>query len=140
VVDLFAERRNGDFVRSAIRNGQITACHDISSGGLAVALAEMAIASDKGLRIDLVESKGLPHALLFGEDQARYVVAVPADVADFVCINAESAGVPFRRLGTVEGDVLAVEGLLSVSVQQLREAHESWFPAFMDGSALVAAE
>src|SRR5690606_27273285 len=52
-VDLHAERRNGDFVRSAIRNGHVTACHDISSGGLAVALAEMAMASDKGADIDL---------------------------------------------------------------------------------------
>lgn len=139
-VDLFAERRNGDFVRSAIRNGQVTACHDISSGGLALALAEMAMASGKGLRIDLGEVRTLPHAALFGEDQARYVIAVPADVADFVCINAASAGVPFRRLGTVGGDALVVDGLLTLPVEQLREAHESWFPAFMDGSALAAAE
>ncbi|MGV1756505.1 phosphoribosylformylglycinamidine synthase subunit PurL [Rhizobium sp. A22-96] len=139
-VDLFAERRNGDFVRSAIRNGQVTACHDISSGGLALALAEMAMASRKGLKIDLSEGKTPTHAALFGEDQARYVIAVPADVADFVCINAESAGVPFRRLGTIGGDALVINGVLSLPVEQLRDAHESWFPAFMDGSALAAAE
>jgi phosphoribosylformylglycinamidine synthase len=139
-VDLFAERRNGDFVRSAIRNGQVSACHDISSGGLALALAEMAMASGKGLNIDLSEHKTLPHAALFGEDQARYVIAVPADVANFVCINAESAGIPFRRLGTIGGDALVIDGLLTLPVEQLREAHESWFPAFMDGSALAAAE
>ena len=52
-VDLFAERRNGNFVRSVIRNGQATACHDISSGGLALALAEMAMSSGKGLKINL---------------------------------------------------------------------------------------
>jgi phosphoribosylformylglycinamidine synthase len=139
-VDLFAERRNGDFVRSAIRNGQVTACHDISSGGLAVALAEMAMASGRGLKIDLSEGRGLPHALLFGEDQARYVLAVPADLADFICSNAEGAGVPFRRLGTAEGSELAIGGLMSVPVHQLRDAHESWFPNFMNGSAAAAAE
>jgi phosphoribosylformylglycinamidine synthase len=98
------------------------------------------MASGKGLRVDLAECKTLPHAALFGEDQARYVIAVPADVADFVCINAESAGVPFRRLGTVGGDALAISGLLTLPVEQLREAHESWFPAFMDGGSLAAAE
>jgi phosphoribosylformylglycinamidine synthase II len=132
-VDLFAERRNGDFVRSAIRNGQITACHDISSGGLALALAEMAMASDKGLNVTLGECRGQPHALLFGEDQARYVITVPVDLAEFVCINAEDAGVPFRRLGQVGGDALVVDQLLTLSVQQLRDAHEAWFPAFMAG-------
>jgi len=138
-VDLYAERRNGDFVRSAIRNGQVTACHDISSGGLAVALAEMAMSSGKGARIDLSEANGPAHALLFGEDQARYVIAVPADLAGFICANAEGAGVPFRRLGTVSGDALAVDGYLSLPIEQLRSTHESWFPDFMDGNGNAAA-
>ncbi|SOC85294.1 phosphoribosylformylglycinamidine synthase [Ensifer adhaerens] len=132
-VDLAAERRHGDFVRHAIRNGEVTACHDISSGGLAIALAEMTMASAKGMKLSLAESHGPAHALLFGEDQARYVIAVPADLANFVCANAEDAGVPFRRLGTVEGTNLVVDELLNVSVDELRGAHESWFPEFMDG-------
>ncbi len=140
-VDLFAERRNGDFVRSAIRNGQVSACHDISSGGLALALAEMAMSSGKGLNVTLSEGKGAAHALLFGEDQARYVIAVKADVANFVCANAEGAGIPFRRLGSVSGENLVIDDLISLPIQQLRNAHESWFPEFMDGgNALAAAE
>ncbi|CDZ35779.1 Phosphoribosylformylglycinamidine synthase 2 [Neorhizobium galegae bv. officinalis] len=130
-VDLKAERRNGDFVRSLIRNGQVTACHDISSGGLAITLAEMALASVKGMKVSLKEQRGPAHGLLFGEDQARYVIAVPADLANFVQANAEGAGVPFRTLGTVAGDSLVVDDLISIAVPQLTEAHESWFPAFM---------
>ena len=130
-VDLKAERRNGDFVRGIIRSGQVTACHDISSGGLALALAEMAMASGKGLNINLDDSKGLPHALLFGEDQARYVITVASDLANFVCATAEGQGVPFRRLGKVEGDALVVGDLLSLPVANLSLAHESWFPDFM---------
>jgi len=139
-VDLFAERRNGDFVRSAIRNGQVTACHDISSGGLALALAEMAMASGKGIKVSLETSKGPAHALLFGEDQARYVVAVPADLANFISASAEGCGVAFRRLGTVGGETLDVDGVLSLPVAQLRSVHESWFPDFMDGELPAAAE
>jgi phosphoribosylformylglycinamidine synthase subunit PurL len=141
-VDLFLERRHGEFIRSAIRNDQVTACHDISSGGLLLALAEMAMASDKGMSISLEGSNGLPHALLFGEDQARYVIAVPADMANFICINAEGSGIPFRKLGTVGGDALVVDDLLSASIEELRSAHESWFPDFMNGgkATLQAAE
>jgi phosphoribosylformylglycinamidine synthase II len=138
-VDLHAERRNGEFVRSAIRNDQVTACHDISSGGLAIALAEMVMSSGKGLKADLSESSGPAHALLFGEDQARYVIAVPSDLANFVCANAEGAGVPFRRIGSVAGDNLVIGDLLSLSIAQLRDAHESWFPDFMDGTGNAAA-
>lgn len=130
-VDLTAERRHGDFVRSVIRNGQVTACHDISSGGLAITLAEMAMASGKGMTVSLQDKKGLPHALLFGEDQARYVIAVPADLANFVEANAEAATIPFRRLGTVGGDKLVIDDLISLAVVDLANAHESWFPGFM---------
>ncbi|TCV64401.1 phosphoribosylformylglycinamidine synthase subunit II [Neorhizobium sp. R1-B] len=130
-VDLAAERRNGEFVRSMIRNGQVTACHDISSGGLALALAEMAMASGKGMKVSLKEQRGPAHALLFGEDQARYVIAVSADLANFVQASAESTGVPFRLLGTVTGKNLIVDELLDVSVTDLVNANESWFPQFM---------
>jgi phosphoribosylformylglycinamidine synthase II len=138
-VDLVAERRNGDFVRSAIRNRQVTACHDLSDGGLALALSEMALAAKRGLTVSLegaMASTGeRPHALLFGEDQGRYLLAVPAELGHFVCASAEGAGVPFRHLGKVGGDSLVVEGTLTVSVEDLRTAHEGWFPAFMDGKA-----
>ncbi len=131
-VDLAAERRNGDFVRSLIRNGQVTACHDLSSGGLAIALVEMSMASGKGMKVSIKEQRGPAHALLFGEDQARYVVAVPADLANFVQANAENAGVPFRSLGSVSGDRVVVDDLVSTAVADLTKAHEGWFPAFMN--------
>ncbi len=130
-VDLAIEKRNGDFVRSAIRNGQVTACHDISDGGLAVAVSEMAIKSGKGAVLDAGD--GLPHALLFGEDQARYVVAVSPEMAQLVALNAEGAGVPFRILGKVGGDRLKFGALVDIGVADLTHAYESWFPDFMSG-------
>ena len=133
-VDLKAEKRNGDFVRSAIRNGQITACHDVSDGGLAIALAEMCTASGKGMSIDI--SSDLPmHAQLFGEDQARYVITVPVDLANFLQANAADAGVPFNVLGSVTGTKLDIRGAahLEVDVAAMKSAHDAWFPAYMEG-------
>ena len=73
-VDLAAERRNGDFVRAEIRAGRVAACHDLSDGGLLVAAAEMALAGGVGavVRSPLADAV----AGLFGEDQARYLLAV----------------------------------------------------------------
>ncbi len=132
-VDLKVEKRNGDFVRSAIRNGQITACHDVSDGGLGIALAEMCIGSGKGMSVDLGDS-ALPHALMFGEDQGRYIVTVKRQDANMLAINAESWGVPFRTLGKVEGDALQFNGSVSFAlpVRELHAAHEGWFPRYMD--------
>jgi phosphoribosylformylglycinamidine synthase subunit PurL len=141
-VDLAIEKRNGDFIRSAIRNGQVSACHDISDGGLGLALAEMALAADRGrgrgMVLSLADAQSSGHALhglLFGEDQARYVITVASDMANFLCMNAEGAGIAFRRLGTVSGRSLSIDGAFTLSLDELRSAHESWFPDYMDGPA-----
>ncbi|GAA0602581.1 phosphoribosylformylglycinamidine synthase subunit PurL [Paenochrobactrum glaciei] len=130
-VDLSIEKRNGDFVRSAIRNDQVTACHDLSDGGLALAVAEMAIKSGKGASIELGE--GARHALMFGEDQARYVVSTSAETAKLLALNAEGSGIPFRILGTVGGTELSFGDACKVSVDALKTAYEGWFPNYMNG-------
>ncbi len=125
-VDLALEKKNGDFVRSLISSAQVTAVHDISDGGLILAVIEMAMASGLGASLD-----AMTHEQLFGEDQARYVVT--AKDADAVIAAAKSAGVSAGRIGTVSGDALKIAGGPSISVAQLKTAHEGWFPAFMSG-------
>ncbi len=130
-VDLAAEKRNGDAIRKLIRAGRITACHDISDGGLLVALAEMAMAGERGANIHAPEGAAPLHALLFGEDQGCYLLAVAAEEAEAVIAALQNDDVPVQRLGTVGGADLVVEGTLAVPVKTLRTAHESWFPAYM---------
>ncbi|MCG8508862.1 MAG: phosphoribosylformylglycinamidine synthase subunit PurL [Rhodospirillales bacterium] len=128
-VDLAIERRNGDFVRGLVNDRLISACHDVSDGGLFVAVAEMAIAGKMGATID-PQNDGMPlHAWLFGEDQARYVVATTD--AQAILAAAEKAGVPARRIGRTGGDRLTLNGSLAISVNELGGAHESWLPDFM---------
>jgi phosphoribosylformylglycinamidine synthase len=123
-VDLKVERRNGDFVRGLIGGGAVAACHDISDGGLLVAVAEMAMASGIGATLDLAEEAGL----LFGEDQARYIIATATPEA--IEAKAGAAAVPVRRLGTTGGDALTL-GSESIAVKALKDAHEGWLPAYM---------
>jgi phosphoribosylformylglycinamidine (FGAM) synthase-like enzyme len=131
-VDLAVEKTNGDFVRGHILNGTIRACHDVSDGGILVAIAEMAMASGTGARMS-AHPRDIPgHAFWFGEDQARYIVAVP-DHANFTRI-AEAAGIPAMRLGTSGGQDLTLPDGGSISIAALRAAHERFFPAWMDGT------
>ncbi|MEP3199749.1 MAG: phosphoribosylformylglycinamidine synthase subunit PurL [Lentilitoribacter sp.] len=130
-VDLTAERYNGDFVRSAINNGQVSSCHDISQGGLALALAEMCMAGGYGMEIDLTDVQMPMHGLLFGEDQARYVITVEEKMVQFLANNAADAGVQFRVLGKIGGDKLVVKDVLTLDVAEMKTAHENWFPDYM---------
>ena len=128
-VDLAVERANGDFVRTHILNGTIRACHDVSDGGILVALAEMAMASGVGARM-MTHPRDIPgHAFWFGEDQARYLVAVP-DHAAFVRI-AEAAGIPAVRLGTSGGQDLTLPDGGSIAIAALKAANERFFPTWM---------
>ncbi|WP_421787243.1 phosphoribosylformylglycinamidine synthase subunit PurL [Hyphobacterium sp.] len=129
-VDLEIEKRNGDFVRAQIRNGSIKACHDLSDGGLAAAASEMAMASACGL--NLVHDSDLPlHGWLFGEDQARYLLAVAQDQAKGLRKAAREAGVPIHVIGVAGGDGLTVNGLIDVSIDDLKAVNESFMPTLM---------
>jgi phosphoribosylformylglycinamidine synthase II len=134
-VDLVEERENGDFVRGLINSGVATAVHDVSDGGLLVALAEMAMASGIGAKLDAAPSDTTPHAFWFGEDQARYVVTVPAAEADKLIAQALGAGVSASRLGTVGGSTLTISGEQPILVKALAERFEGWLPTYMAGGA-----
>ena len=132
-VDLAAERRNGDFVRAQIQIGTVSACHDLSDGGLAVALAEMALAGDCGADItEGAAAAGNPPlaAWLFGEDQARYLVATGE--ADALLAAAARAGVPARAIGRSGGNRLILAAGEAICLADLRAAHEGWLPGYMD--------
>ena len=113
-VDLDIERRNGETVRQLISDGVATAVHDISDGGLLVALAEMAMASGLGVKLDAA----LSTAEAFGEDQSRYVVTTAADIV------LEGA----VKLGVVGGSEVA-----GVSVATLKSTNEAFFKDWMEG-------
>jgi phosphoribosylformylglycinamidine synthase len=131
-VDLGVEKRNGDFVRAQIQGAGLSVAHDLSDGGLVAAAAEMALASGVGVTLE-IETGGAVHAQLFGEDQARYLVAT--DKTEALLASAKAAGVPARVVGAAGGEALAVAGLFELPLGQLREAHEGWMPRFM-GDAL----
>ncbi|MFI4951431.1 MAG: AIR synthase related protein, partial [Caulobacterales bacterium] len=131
-VDLALEKRTGDFVRGLIRSGRVSVVHDLSDGGLICGVADMALAS--GVGVSLTCDSGLQiHAELFGEDQARYLIAVPDAEARKIAHNAGAAGVVVADIGAAGGDAIAVEGVLSVTLADLRQAHEGWMPNYMAG-------
>ncbi len=134
-IDLAEEKRNGDFVREAIHSGLVTASHDISDGGLAVALCEMALAGNRGADISL--NGNMPStAALFAEDQARYVITVASQDAEKLLENASAANVPVEIIGTTGQNELNISDILHISVKDIRQSHEEWLPGLMNRQSL----
>ncbi|PWG03959.1 phosphoribosylformylglycinamidine synthase subunit PurL [Sphingosinicella humi] len=126
-VDLEKERKAGDFVRQLIAEGKVTAVHDVSDGGLLVAVAEMALAGGIGATLEQIGD----HATAFGEDQGRYVVTSrnPETI--------QAAGFPMTRIGTTGGTAISGAGR-EVSLDELRRSHEGFFPQLMGADAALA--
>jgi len=133
-VDLKLERKTGDFVRGLIEAGELTVVHDLSDGGLVGAAADIALASDVGIELN-ASSQAHAHAFLFGEDQARYLVAV-AD-AEALIAKAQDAGLHASVVGLVKGTDFASSGpkgeLFRIPVTHVREFHEGWMPNWIEG-------
>jgi phosphoribosylformylglycinamidine synthase len=128
-VDLVLERRAGDLVRGLIRAGAVTVVHDLSDGGLVAAAAEMALASGVGVILNATSHEHA-HFYLFGEDQGRYLIATTDP--DALIAKAQAAGVHASLVGQAGGDTFAsAQGLFSLPLTALREAHEGWMPEYM---------
>jgi phosphoribosylformylglycinamidine synthase II len=138
-VDLVAERSAGKLVRALIADGSVTAVHDCSDGGVAVAVAEMALAGKIGAKVSVESDVGNPAAMLFGEDQGRYVVTT-LNGADVVA-RAQAAGLSATFFGKTGGESLVIELAgggepSTVSLSALSEAHEGFFPNLMGDGIL----
>ena len=123
-VDLEAEKRHGDFIRAS--HALIGACTDLADGGLALAAFELAEGAGVGVSLNTGDT-----AALFGEDQARYLIACRADRADALDAAAQAAGVALHRVGAFGGDSVILGGA-SAPLRQLAGIFRGTFAATFD--------
>ncbi|MEQ1930478.1 MAG: phosphoribosylformylglycinamidine synthase subunit PurL [Parvularculaceae bacterium] len=122
-VDLSAERRNGELIRKLINEGLVTACHDVSDGGLLVAAAEMALACGEGLELK-TPVKARRAAFWFGEDQSRYLLAAAPGGADTLLLKAAMAGVQASKIGRFEGSFIRLDEGDAIGLLDLADLHD----------------
>ena len=134
-VDLAAEKKNGDFVRGLIEAGRVDTVHDVSDGGLIIAIAEMTLQRGIGASVGQAEIADAI-GFWFGEDQARYVIAAPFAEAEKIVAEARAGYIFVAELGKTGGDALTIDDKDSVKLAKLSTAHEAWFPRFMAGEEI----
>jgi phosphoribosylformylglycinamidine synthase subunit PurL len=137
-VDLALERLNGELVRDLIARGWVTACHDLADGGVYVALAEMVLASGIGADLEVPNDGETRAGWLFGEEQARYLLAIAPARLEATLELARARGVLARRVGTTGGGALTLDGGSAISLDELTEIHEAWLPAYMAARRVAA--
>ncbi len=130
-VALDVEKQNGDFVRKAIGEGLVLACHDVSDGGLIVALAEMAMAGGIGVEITSPPQGPALWHTLFGEDQGRYIIEIETHKRDAFEKRALDAGVSASQIGLTGGNRLDLPGIAAIPIEKMRAANEDWLPGYM---------
>ena len=126
-VDLALEAKTGEFIRRVIGDGRVSAVHDVSDGGLLVAAAEMCLAAGMGAALTTAVSSRKA-AFWFGEDQARYLCAVPAESADNFVLKAAMAGLQASRLGVFGGAEIILDGTDRLELTTLWAMHEATLP------------
>ncbi|MEO0392120.1 MAG: phosphoribosylformylglycinamidine synthase subunit PurL [Pseudomonadota bacterium] len=128
-VDLDAERHHGEFVRRLIAEGHVNGVHDVSDGGIALALVDMLMANDKGFTTDQAMADEA-EAFWFGEDQGRYLLATKDPEA---IRKLAGDSLVLTTLGVVEGDHIH-HGEHRTAISAYRDHHEAWLPNYMAGS------
>ena len=128
-VDLTRERQVAEIAVAASRDGLLTAAHDVSAGGLAITLAEMALRSGKGARVFLPDDVD-PFVSLFSESTSRVVFVVPRSEEVRFTDMCTARGVPAARIGVVDSTIegLEVQGQFTTPLAELRDASEGTFP------------
>ncbi len=130
-LNLNNEYKNGIFIQKAIRKGLgIIGCHDISDGGICLALAEMCISNNMGVKIKIPEKfLKKPQAWLFGEDQSRYILTV--EKKSNIEIFAKEHKMDISKIGEITGDSINIVDLFSIPVKTLIKTNNKWFKNFV---------
>ena len=127
-INLDEELKNGEFIINCIEQKKFEAVHDIGDGGLLIALAEMSIYGKKGVNLDINKSSLIEY--LFGEDQSRYLVEISKDNFEDFILEAEKNSVSVEKIGLTQADQFEIKNIGKIKVDDLIQAHESWFKKF----------
>jgi len=129
-INLFNEKNNGLSIQKLILNKLVNSVHDISSGGILIALSEMCISSGIGAKIKVPHDKINIHEYLFGEDQSRYLIEIKEENKDKVTNILKENSIYYEIIGKTQKDSLEINKDLNIKITELNELNSSWFKNF----------
>tara|TARA_B100000686_G_scaffold230652_1_gene238043 strand:- start:496 stop:2688 length:2193 start_codon:yes stop_codon:yes gene_type:complete len=133
-VNLFNEKNNGLMIQNLIEKKLLSSVHDISSGGMLVALAEMCVSSNIGVKIKMPKTNLSTHEYFFGEDQSRYLIEVNEKNKNQVCKNLEKNSIFYEMLGKTQSNSLDLQNEFSIKISDLNNLYSFWFKNYFSVS------
>ena len=133
-INLFNEKNNGLNVQNLIINKLVNSVHDISSGGILVALTEMCISGKIGAKIKIPQNKINLHEYLFSEDQSRYLLEVSGENKEKVSKILKKNSVYFEIIGKTQKDILEIDKNFKEKITKLEELNTFWFENYFKGN------
>ena len=131
-VNLFNEKNIGNSIHDMINQKLIVSCHDVSLGGILVAVSKMCIKGNKGIKINPLKGLINKYEYLFGEDQGRYVVEVPDENIEKVNEILNKNSIHFDKLGVVDEKNLTFKSDLNLPLEELKDGNMYWLERFMN--------
>ena len=126
-VNLFNEKNNGLFIKDLIEKNLLNAVHDISSGGILLAISEMCYKNKIGAKIKLPKNSINKHEYLFGEDQSRYIIEVSKNNEEKVNKFLEKNGIFKEIIGITHKDSLELDNEFNIKLEDLYKFNSLWF-------------
>ena len=133
-INLFNEKNNGLIIQKLISKKLLNSVHDISTGGIIVALSEMSIAGKIGVKIKIPKRNNNLHEYLFGEDQSRYLIEVNKKNKDEVCKIMEKNSIYYEVIGTTQKDNFDLDKEFSLKLSDLSRFNTIWFKNYFNES------
>ncbi len=130
-VNLFNEKNNGETILKLLNKKLIVSCHDISVGGMIIALSKMCIKGNKGVKLNSQIKLLNKFNYFFAEDQGRYIIEIENNNLAMVKKVLEENSVHFDELGVVDGNKLTFKDELNISIQDLNKKYKSWLKNYM---------
>ena len=126
-INLLNEKNNGENVLKLIKDNLVLSSHDISSGGLIIALSEMAMSSNYGVKIQKPKKLTNLFKYFFGEDQGRYVLEIDPNNLPKAEKILKDNNICFEYIGYTQKDYFEIEGELKIKVKELYKVNNQWY-------------
>jgi phosphoribosylformylglycinamidine synthase subunit PurL len=129
-VNLLNEKNNGEIVLKLIQNDLVLSSHDISSGGLIVALSEMAISSNYGVKVQKPKKLSNLFQYFFGEDQGRYILEIDPKYSQIVEKTLKENSIYYENIGNTQKDYFEIDGEMKINVKDLFNINSEWYTKY----------
>ncbi len=131
-INLFNEKNNGETLLKLIDKNLIKSCHDVSIGGILVAVSKMCILGKKGMKLNPIKSLTNKFEYFFAEDQSRYIIELEKKNLEIVRKILKKNSVHYDELGTVSKNQLEFGSEIKLSIEEIEESNKIWLNKFMD--------